>query len=131
MNRARQISIFKRGLCLNAAVSLLMFLVLSAPHRVHHFFDQLPSLQSIEIATANVHDHGDSRHDHHSPLPLPAPQQSDCVILTATQNAQALAPSSCDFSIFSEAVERAQPTSIDSALSFNPSLPSQRAPPRL
>lgn len=128
MNTPRQIATIKRSLCLHAAVLLLFFLLLSAPHRVHHFFDRFAAPQSTEIATASVHDHGDSRQDH-SPSPAPASQQNDCVILAATQIAHALAASSFDLTIFSVVGEQAQMDSIHSAFSFNPSPCSQRAPP--
>jgi len=129
MNTVRQISIFKRGLCLQAAVSLLLFLVLSAPHRVHHFFDQFTSHQPTELATAQGQDHGESRHENNPPVPVPASQHNDCVVLTATQNAHALAAASLDLMIFTAAVEHTHKDSTDSALPFNPSPCSQRAPP--
>jgi hypothetical protein len=128
MNTERQISTFTRGLCLHAAVSLLLFSVLSAPHRVHHFFDQFTSPQATKLATASVRDHGDHQQDH-SPVPAPASQQTDCAILTATQIAHALAASSFDLTIFTAAVEHTQRDSTYSTFSFNPSPRSQRAPP--
>jgi hypothetical protein len=129
MNGEKQISTSKRGSCLFVAVSLLLFLILSAPHRVHHFFEQFPSQRSTGLEASTFHDHGDSRHENHSPVPTPTSQQSDCLILTATQNAHALAASLFDLSIFSIAVKRAQIDSSYSASSFNPSPRSQRAPP--
>lgn len=129
MNTARQISIFKRGLCLQAAVSLLLFLVLSAPHRVHHFLEPFASPQSTELATASVDDHGDSRHENNSPVPAPTSQQTDCVVLTATQNAHALTAPSFALTIFSAVVDHPHQDSTHSAFSFNPSPCSQRAPP--
>jgi len=121
--------IFKRGLCLQATVSLLLFLVLSAPHRVHHFFDQFASDQPAELATAHSHDHGGSRHENNPSVPVPASQQTNCVILTATQYAHALAASSFDLTIFTAPVENTQKDSTHFGLSFNASPCSQRAPP--
>ncbi|MGH7887955.1 MAG: hypothetical protein ACREPG_08830 [Candidatus Binatia bacterium] len=129
MNAGKQISTFKRGLCLQAAVSLLFFLVLSAPHRVHHFFDQFASHQPTDLATAQSHDHGESRHENNPSVPVPASQHNDCVVLTATQNAHALAASSFALTIFTAEVEHTHKHSSHSAFSFNPSPRSQRAPP--
>lgn len=131
MHSERHISTLKRGLSLHAAVSLLLFLVLSAPHRVHHFFEQFTSPQSIGLANASVHDHGDSRHENHSPVPAPASQQNNCAVLTATQAAHALAASSFELTIFAAPVEHKRIESTHSALSFNPAPYSQRAPPLL
>jgi hypothetical protein len=129
MSSGRHISIFKRGLSLQAAVALLFFLVLSAPHRVHHFFDQFHSPQSIGLASANVHDHGDSRHENNSPVPAPTSRQTDCAVLAATQNAHSLVVLSFDLTIFTAAIEHTQIISTDSAFSFNFAPRSQRAPP--
>ena len=131
MHSGRHISIFKRGLSLQAAVALLFFLVLSAPHRVHHFFEQFAALQTTEIANANVHDHGDGRHENHSPVPAPTSRQTDCVVLAATQNAHSLAALPFDLTIFTAAVEHTQINSTDSAFSSNFAPRSQRAPPRV
>jgi hypothetical protein len=129
MSSGRHISTIKRGLSLQAAVALLFFLVISAPHRVHHFFERLISPQLIGLASANVHDHGDSRHENHSPVPAPVSQQNDCAVLAATQNAHSLAALSFDLTIFTAAVEHTQIISTDSAFSFNLAPRSQRAPP--
>ena len=120
---------FKRGLSLHAAVVLLLFLVLSSPHRVHHIFEQFIAPQSIGLANASVHDHGDSRHENHSPLPAPASQPNDCAVLAAAQNAHGLAALPFDLTIFTAAVEHTQINSTDSAFSFNLAPRSQRAPP--
>jgi hypothetical protein len=129
MCNGRHISTFKRSLSLQAAVSLLLFLVLSAPHRVHHFFEQFAAPQTTEIVSTNVHDHGDSRHENNSPVPPPTSRQTDCVVLAATQNTHSLAALSFDLTIFTAAVEHTQIDSIDSAFSFNFAPRSQRAPP--
>jgi hypothetical protein len=131
MYSGKHISSFKRGLSLPAAVSLLLFLVLSAPHRVHHFFERFTSPQSIGLANASVHDHSDSRPENRSPVPTPAAQQNDCAVLAATQNAHSLAALSFDLTIFTAAVEHTQMNSTDSAFSFNFAPRSQRAPPRV
>jgi len=127
----KHISSFKRGLSLHAAVALLLFLVLSSPHRVHHIFEQFTAPQSIGLATASVHDHGDSHHENHSPVPAPTAQPNDCAVLAATQNAHSLAALLFDLTIFTAAVEHTQIDSTDSAFSFNFAPRSQRAPPRV
>jgi len=131
MYSGRHISTFKRGLSLPAAVSLLLFLVLSAPHRVHHFFERFTSPQAIGLANAGVHDHGDSRHENHSPVPAPASQQNDCAVLAATQNTHSLAALSFDLTIFAATVEHTHKDATHSAFSFDPSPCTQRAPPLL
>jgi len=120
-----------RGLSLHAAVALLLFLVLSPPHRVHHSFERFTAPQSIGLANASIHDHGDSRHDNHAPVPAPGSQQNDCAVLAATQNAHSLAALSFDLPIFTAAVELTRINSTDSAFSFNSAPRSQRAPPRV
>jgi hypothetical protein len=129
MYSTRQILIFKRGLCLQAAVSLLLFLVLSAPHRVHHFFDQFAWHQPTELATAQSHDHDGNRHENNRSVPVPASQHNDCVVFSATQNVHALAASSFGLTIFTAAVEHTPKHSAHSAFSFDRSSCSQRAPP--
>ena len=81
----KQISLAKRGLCFNAALSFLSFLVFSAPHRVHHFFEQTSAPQ--RIAHAESHDHSE-RNDHNN-RSLPGSKPNDCVVLSVAQAAHA------------------------------------------
>jgi predicted DNA repair protein MutK len=83
---------FSRGARALLATSFLFFLAYSAPHRVHHFFDQVQS--------AGQHDST----DHHNPTDHQnqSPKGSDCVFqisaarcvfgLAAKLHALALAP---------------------------------------
>jgi hypothetical protein len=66
------------------AASFLFFLLYSAPHRVHHFFEQTAP-----------HSHDQSHNDHHQPNhhDNSAPSGSDCVFqVSASRCALSLAP---------------------------------------
>jgi hypothetical protein len=52
------------------AASFLFFLLYSAPHRVHHFFEQTPP---------HSHDHSHDDHDQTNHHDNSAPNSSDCV----------------------------------------------------
>src|SRR5574341_1455027 len=122
-------SLQKRSLCLQSALSLLFFLIFSAPHRVHHFFDQPGASPATEPATASVQDHVEDDHENHPSLPPPGSRQNDCVVLTATQNAHALAAAPFELTIFATIHDPTRKSFIPFVASFNPSPRSQRAPP--
>jgi hypothetical protein len=83
----KQLSLTRRGLCFSAAFSFLFFLVFSAPHRVHHFFEQTSAPQAA--VHLKVHNH--SEHTNHSGQnrSLPTSKPGDCAVLSAAQTAHA------------------------------------------
>jgi hypothetical protein len=111
------------------AAAFVFFLAASAPHRVHHFFEQFPAPAGQDIAHAHEHADGahHSHHDHHNPKPK---QQNDCVVLSVAQNAHASLVQVFDFAVISSAVVRRGESPTTSVSSFNPSPFSQRAPPQ-
>ena len=75
---------FTKGLCLNTALSLLFFLAFSAPHRVHHVFENTaPAAHTSAHRQSHDRSTGDSRHDQ-SP---PDSKQGNCAVLTIAQTA--------------------------------------------
>jgi cytidylate kinase len=123
----------ERGLYLGVAAAFWFFLAASAPHRVHHFFEQFPAPGKQQTAHDHIHQYADGehhRHDGHDRQRGQRPsQQNDCVVLAVVQNAQASIVESFSFAVLESAVARGieRPAAIPS--SFNPSPFSQRAPP--
>ena len=127
MKAARRNFASKRCFSLSAAVSFLFFLTLSGPHRVHHFFEQPPSIATKQVAAVHVHDHYGG-HGHHPERP-PASSQTDCAVLAVAQSAHVLLVSSFDLPALGLPVAREFDRPIKSTFSFSPSPRSQRAPP--
>ena len=115
----------RRGLFLSVAAVFVFFLAASAPHRVHHFFEQFPAPAEQRVAHADGAQH--SHHDHHNPKPK---QQNDCVVLSVAQNAHASLVQAFHFTVIASAVARCGESTVTVVSSFNPSPFSQRAPPR-
>jgi hypothetical protein len=122
----------RRGSFLSVAAAFGFFLAASAPHRVHHFFEQFSAPAEQRAAHVHTHEHADgerhSHHDHHNPQPK---QQNDCVVLSVAQNAHASLVHAFDFSAAASAVARRAEPAMVIASSFNLSPFSQRAPPRV
>jgi hypothetical protein len=115
-----------RGLHLHVAASFFFFLVVSAPHRVHHFFEQGPF--APRSGAAHSHDAGDEGHDHQR-----APQgtgEVDCTVQSLAQNAHAAAAPLIALPFERSVHARIDHPAFKRAASFNPSPFSQRAPPR-
>lgn len=121
----------RRGMFLSVAAAFVFFLAVSAPHRVHHFFEQWAPPADQRAAHVHTHEHADGErhghHDHHNPQPK---QQSDCVVLTVAQNAHASVVHAFDFSVVASTVARFGKSTVVTASSYNPAPFSQRAPPR-
>jgi hypothetical protein len=119
----------RRGLFLSVAAAFVFFLAASAPHRVHHFFEQFPA--PAEQRAAHTHEHADgsqhSHHDHHNSRPK---QQNDCVVLSVAQNAHASLVQAFHFAVIASAMARCGESAVTAVSSFNPSPFSQRAPPQ-
>jgi len=130
MNARRPVTKRERGLYLGVAAVFCFFLTASAPHRVHHFFEQFPASAKQRAAHVHTHEHtGSEQHGHghhHDRLPS---QQNDCVVLSLAQNAHASLVQSFGFAVLEYAVGRRQERPVVTASSFNPAPFSQRAPP--
>jgi hypothetical protein len=129
MTRAGKRLSAKRGLCLNAALSLLFFLAVSAPHRVHHSFEQSSSSAAHRVAHAHGHDHSSgSDRDGHDQSP-PASKQPDCTVLSLAQTAHGSLVALFTLSIFetTAAWRHDQSAIIVAARHFSAASP--RAPP--
>ena len=127
----KQLSLASRGLCLNAAISLLFFLVFSAPHRVHHFFEQTAAPSAHHIAHGQAHNHssGNDR-DAHDPSP-PASKRSDCAVLSVAQTAHGSLVALFTLPIFEGAASCRDDHRATTITSRRSSPASPRAPPRL
>ena len=129
MKARKPVSGSVRGLYLSIVAVFGFFLAASAPHRVHHFFEQLPTAKH-SVAASETHDHADGAEhgdsDHHK---RPTSQPTDCFVLSVAQNVHASLVQTFTF----VAVERAVAHQFDQAMAetsaFNPSPFSQRAPP--
>jgi hypothetical protein len=122
-----------RSSCAVGIVSLfVVFLTVSAPHRVHHFFEKLP----FTVADTRSHDHdhhhveaGDKRHSHGEERGSSEPQQTDCVMQSVAQQSHLSSVQLIEVLFLKVG---SAPNPYHSAIilaSFNPSPFSQRAPP--
>jgi hypothetical protein len=132
MNARRPISKLQRRLYLSAAAAFCFFLIASAPHRVHHFFEQLPGFSKQHAARAATHEHTGAHHGHdphdgdHGNGPG---QKTDCPVLSAAQNAHASIVQSFGFAFFDGAVTHPEEPLVAAASVCNLAPRSQRAPP--
>jgi hypothetical protein len=107
------------------AILFVIFLVASAPHRVHHLFEEA----SASSEHGHSHHAAPSSDSGHEPHPQSRSQQADCALQSLAQNAhlfgvQLLAISFTEFTIEPQLAGPAARLS-----SFNPAPFSQRAPP--
>jgi hypothetical protein len=87
LNAPGKSSVMRRHLHLSAALSFLLFLIASEPHRVHHFFEQFPNPGT---STAHADEHSDgAQHSHDKDQDRSRSQQNDCVVLSVAQHAHA------------------------------------------
>jgi hypothetical protein len=121
---------FMRGAYASIAAAFWFFLVASAPHRVHHFFEQVSASQKNHGAHIQSHEHADGKQhgddDHHHRQPA---QPKDCTVLSVAQNAHASLVQSFHFAVLECTVARDRDLPVATASSFNPAPLSQRAPP--
>jgi hypothetical protein len=129
VNTRREISAFKRSLCLQAALSLLLFLVISAPHRVHHFFDEFRSPQADHGESTETHNHATNNNHENRHKSPPASKPADCFVLSVAQNVHGLSASPLDLPVIEQTFARKDDGSPRITSSFDPSPCSQRAPP--
>lgn len=121
----------RRGLCLNAALLLLFFLVFSAPHRVHHFFEQSSPPSADRVAPTQAHDHSNgSDRDGRNQAP-PASKHNDCAVLSVTHLAHGALVSLFSLPISQSAATWREDHRGTVLASYHFSLASPRAPPQL
>lgn len=112
------------------AVAFLFFVLYSAPHRVHHFFEQTPLALANNVggpdADNSAHEAG---HSHGGVPKAPRTNSADCAVLSLAQNAHAFTPPLLALSLQVIACAHVGDLTVFSADSFNPSPFSQRAPP--
>lgn len=110
-------------------LALLFFLAASAPHRVHHFFDEHRAQQQAHHSAS--HDHAEPHHRGDPDAPRPAPATSaDCAVLTITQHCQGM---TANAPLITLADLNTQHLNVSQAPAFALvilSPRSQRAPPR-
>jgi hypothetical protein len=117
-----------------AVVALLLsFLASSAPHRVHHLFEQVPISASRDAEHSHDVDHSADGHhthrDHNSPHSDSRPNQSDCLVQSVAYNSHLSQIQQLDI-LFLEIVIEGHPVRRIVSLShYNLSPLSQRAPP--
>jgi len=127
----KQLSLAKRGLCLNAAISLLFFLVFSAPHRVHYFFEQTSSPTAHHIIYADAHNHSDGNDRDPHDKSQPVSKKSDCIVLSISQATHLSLVALFSFPIFEGATVRCDNHRATAIASRHSSPASPRAPPQL
>ncbi len=73
----KRVSSFRRFTALVSCSLFLLFLSLSQPHRVHHFFESLGHTHDETGVDSDHHDHDQDR---------TKPAQTDCVVQSVAQN---------------------------------------------
>ena len=120
----------QRRFHLAVAGTFLFFLVLSAPHRVHHFFEQFAPAN--DTRTDYQHEHSDgAQHSHGKQQDRPRSQQNDCVALSLAQHAHTSLVQLFSFSVPERAVVREWEHSVLAESAFSSAPCSQRAPPQV
>jgi hypothetical protein len=113
------------GACCALAALLLFFVLYSAPHRVHHAFEQGPLAPVAHAQDAATSERRGHEHDHE---PTPS-QPTDCAAQLAAQNTHFASPPLIEISLSTIGRMRSDRPPSLCAASFNPSPFSQRAPP--
>jgi hypothetical protein len=113
------------------AAAFGFFLAASAPHRLHHFFEQVPGAGHQHAEADHNHAHADGeQHSHHDPHEPGRKQQPDCVVLSVAKNAHASLVQSFVMPAATFTMARRSDPLLLVAHRFNPSPFSQRAPPQ-
>ena len=139
-----------RSTCsLGVLCCFVLFLAASAPHRVHHLFENLPNTdghdshvhRSIQSGTTSAVDH-DTNHDEHSASPARAGSthkdqnhdgsaQTVCLLQSAAQHSHLSNAQLLEIAFLSIESEERPDGPSPRFSPFNPSPFSQRAPPTL
>jgi hypothetical protein len=154
----KRVALNARSVCSLGIISLfVLFLASSAPHRVHHLFENLsheskPNAATAQLVTTKVpakshhhhsSDHSSSPHEHghHAEVSHATTDgherqedrsaQSDCVAQTVAQNSHVLLVELSTTDLLTAELDCLLTDSASSFAGFNPSPFSQRAPPRV
>jgi len=104
------------------AVSFVFFLVYSAPHRVHHYFEQVPNPSQHHSRD----DQNQSKHDHKTP------NASDCVFQASANRCAANLTAQVDTPTLTESLEIVAVFAPSRSPQSSLSAPFQiRSPPQL
>jgi hypothetical protein len=115
-----------RSICALGIVSLfVLFLTASAPHRVHHFFEQ----PQFPVAHGHTDDAADAAHSHGPDHDLPKSQHSDCAIQSVAQNSHISSAQLIEVPFLEIALAHKPDPGIVASAFFDASPFSQRAPP--
>jgi hypothetical protein len=117
---SERVSPVTRGAAIGFAALFLLFLSLSQPHRVHHFFERYSHSDDTPEVDSENHDHGEDQ---------TKPVQSNCALQSVAQNCQLGQIDLVKLPFTESVVESFHPPSapwVDS-FAFLPFL--QRAPP--
>ena len=121
--------------CAVGIVSLfVIFLAVSAPHRVHHFFEKLPFTAADTRSHAQDHHYdeaGRKGHSHGEERGTSEPQQADCVMQSVAQQSHISSVQLIEIPFLEVVSPRNAGYRIIISASFNPSPFSQRAPPAI
>jgi hypothetical protein len=119
-----------RSICALGIVSLfVLFLTASAPHRVHHFFEQLQFPVAHKHSHGHDHDAADTAHRHAPDHDSPKPQHSDCVVQSVAQNSHVSSVQLIEVPFLEIALAHKPDPGIVASSFFDASPFSQRAPP--
>lgn len=129
MNARKHYSASERGLCLSIVAAFGFFLLASAPHRVHHFFEGSSALGRAASVKEAHHHPGGAEHSHNDQRPQPTPQP-DCFVLSVAQNTHASLVQPFCFAAVVSSVVRQKNLGSTIVSSFNLAPFAQRAPPR-
>jgi hypothetical protein len=110
------------------AAAFLFFVLYSAPHRVHHFFEQ-GTVAATQNDNQAWHDHTPAANGHDHKREPPQPRPTDCAAQLAAQNTHFAALPLIEFPFATFNSTAVEPHAVARATSFNPSPYSQRAPP--
>jgi hypothetical protein len=130
-------SLARRGKTrLALAAAFLFFVFYSAPHRVHHLFENLPSSQAGDYETAPVaaasHDHV-HEHDHHSGPESSDPgrssTKSDCFAQSVAQHSHLSFHQPLEIAYYPLKIKAQADPPVIAAYQLSRSPSSQRAPP--
>jgi hypothetical protein len=121
-----------RSSCAVGIVSLfVLFLVASAPHRVHHFFEKLPFPVAETHSHAHDHPTSDTSQSHGQDHESRQPQQSDCAMQSVAQNSHVSSAQLIEIAFLEISSAQKADHRVVISTSFNPSPFSQRAPPTI
>jgi hypothetical protein len=117
----------RSSVALGTAALFAFFLAASAPHRVHHFFEQI-SFPKEPVEHSGDEHSAHHRHDH-SQKHHPQPQPINCPVYSATQHSQLSIVQAVQITFVQTLITRRAHRPVVRLLIAKTSPFSQRAPP--